>query len=101
MAMPTLAPMATSWSGSGTGSTSASSILWATWAACFCLEIIDQNGELVAAETGDRVRIPQNPAESVGNTYQEGVTGQVAEAVVDVLEPVEVDDNDPDESALA
>ena len=65
------------------------------------VEVVDQDRELVAAETRDRVEIAQLLLEAVGDGDQECVTGEVAETVVHVLESVEVDHHDRDESAAA
>ena len=65
------------------------------------VEIVDEDRELVAAEPGDRVEVAEVRVESVGDRDQERVAGEVTEAVVHVLEPVEIDDHDRDVAADA
>jgi hypothetical protein len=55
---------------------------------------LQQHGELVAAEAGGGVGRAQAPLEPAGGGHQELVAGGVAEAVVDVLEVVQVDEQD-------
>ena len=50
-----------------------------------------QHGELVAAEPGERVAAAQRAAQPGGDLAQQPVAVVVAERVVDLLEPVEVD----------
>ena len=54
--------------------------------------VLEQDGELVAAEAGGRVLGAQRRSDSVGRLDQHVVAGGVAEAVVDRLEVVEVDE---------
>ena len=54
------------------------------------LDTLQQDGELVAAEPGQRVAGPESGADALGDRHQELVAGVVAEAVVDDLEPVDV-----------
>ena len=54
----------------------------------------EDHAEFVAAETGDGVLGPGVDVEAAGQLGQEPVAVVVAEGVVDVLEPVEVDDGD-------
>ena len=65
------------------------------------VEVVDQDRELVAAEPGDRVEVTEVFIEAIRDCDQEGVAGEVSEAVVHVLEPVEVDDHDCDVPADA
>ena len=59
-------------------------------------EAVDQDAELVAAEAGDDVAGAQVGAEARRDRAQQLVAGVVAEAVVDQLEVVEVEEEDPD-----
>ncbi len=62
-------------------------------------EAVDQDPELVAAEAGDDVAGAQVRAQPRRDGAQQGVAGVVAEAVVDQLEVVEVEEEDPDRRA--
>ena len=53
---------------------------------------LDQHGELVAAEPGHRVAVAHRRAQPVGDLDQQLVAGRVAEAVVDLLEAVQVEE---------
>ena len=65
----------------------------ATWTACVgALHLLEQDAELVAAEAGHGVAGADAAAEAGGHRRQEPVAGGVAEAVVDGLEVVEVDE---------
>ena len=55
-------------------------------------DVFEQDRELVATESGDGVGGPHARAQTLGDRAQELVAGRVTEAVVDVLEPVEVDE---------
>nr|WP_255600999.1 hypothetical protein [Blastococcus sp. LR1] len=55
-----------------------------------------QDGELVAAEPGHGVAVPQDLGQPWGHLAQQGVAVGVAQAVVDLLEAVEVDEHDGD-----
>src|SRR5690606_331598 len=54
------------------------------------VQVLEQNGEFVATEAGQRVLRPQAGFDSAGELHQQFVTNQVAEAVVDHLEAVQV-----------
>ena len=62
-------------------------------------EAVDQDPELVAAEAGDDVAGAQVGAQPRRHRAQQLVAGVVAEAVVDQLEVVEVEEEDPDRRA--
>ena len=62
---------------------------------------VEQDGELVAAEAGDRVRRANGALEAPRHLLQHRVAGRVAEAVVDGLEVVQVDEHDADRRAAA
>ena len=62
-------------------------------------EAVDQDAELVAAEAGDDVAGAQVGAQPRRHRAQQLVAGVVAEAVVDQLEVVEVEEEDPDRRA--
>ncbi len=65
----------------------------------FVGEAIDQDPELVAAEAGDDVSRAQVGAQARRHGAQQGVAGVMAEAVVDQLEVVEVEEEDADRRA--
>ena len=54
-------------------------------------DLAKNNHELVAAVTADSVRLPQRPTKAAGQGHQELIAGQVPQRIVDVLEPVEVE----------
>ena len=54
--------------------------------------LLDEDGELVAAETRRRVGCTQHRLQAVGNAGEQLVAGHVSEAVVDLLEVVEVEE---------
>ncbi len=54
--------------------------------------VLKEQGELVAAEPGDQAAVRQRLPQQSGHGDQEAVTDVVAEAVVDSLEVVEVDE---------
>ncbi|MCY1409390.1 hypothetical protein D9M71_247390 [compost metagenome] len=56
------------------------------------IDAVQQDGEFIAAHPRQRVALPQAGAESRGDLDDEQVAGQVAQAVVDQLEAVEVDE---------
>ena len=62
-------------------------------------ETVDQDPELVAAEAGDDVPRPQVGPQPRRDRPQQLVAGVVAEAVVDQLEVVEVEEEDSDRRA--
>src|ERR1700722_1880421 len=57
-------------------------------------EIVEEDGELVAAEAGDHVAFPQARFQPLSDRHQEGVADQMSETVVDELEPVEIEKQD-------
>ena len=56
--------------------------------------VVGQDRELVAAEAGHEVAVPDRAGDPLGDGDQQGVAGGVAEGVVDDLEVVEVDEED-------
>ena len=60
-----------------------------------------QDGELVAAEAGDRGAVAHALAQRVGHLADQLVAGAVAERVVDVLEAVDVEQHDCAARAVA
>ena len=62
---------------------------------------VEQDGEFVATEPGNRVRRAHSALEALRHLPQDRVAGRVAEAVVDGLEIVEVDEHDADRPASA
>ena len=61
-------------------------------------EVVHEDGELIAAEVGERVLGPDAGREPSGHGGEEVVSREMAEAVVDALEAVEVEDEDPEQS---
>ena len=57
---------------------------------------LEQDGELVAAESGDRVAGPDRLPQPLGHLDEQEVAGRVTEKVVDLLEAVEVEEEDRD-----
>ena len=55
------------------------------------LELVEENRELVAAEPGERVALPQARLEAARHRREQLVADQVAETVVDDLEAVEIE----------
>src|SRR5260370_734405 len=60
-----------------------------------------EHGELVAAQTRDGVRRAQRAAEASGHLLQQAVAAVVTERVVDVLESIEVEKEDPEHLLVA
>jgi hypothetical protein len=56
------------------------------------VHILEEDRELVSAQTGGRVGGPQTFMQSLGHRHQQLITGCVAQAVVDRLEVVEVEE---------
>ena len=65
------------------------------------LDAAAQHGELVAAEAGDHVAVADGAAQPLRDLDQQAVAGLVAEAVVDDLEVVEVEEQHGDALAAA
>ncbi len=57
-------------------------------------DALQQDGELVAAEARGRVRLAKRAAQALADRAEERVAGAVAQAVVDGLEVVDVDEED-------
>ncbi len=84
------------------GSASAATILCASTAApCGILQPGLHQRELVAAEARERVALADRRAQPLGDRAQEAVAAGVAEAVVDLLEVVEIEHHHGDPAALA
>ena len=64
-------------------------------------EAVQQDRELVAAQPGQRVALPQAAFEAAGDRDQQLVADEVAEAVVDHLEPIEIEIQDGEPVAVA
>ena len=62
-------------------------------------DVLDEDRELVAAEAGDRVLGAEHRTEASAIAIEERIAGRVAEAVVDGLEPVEVEEQQADQPA--
>src|SRR5438094_10455401 len=62
-------------------------------------DVFEQERELIAAEAGDGIALSDDALEPLRNLAQQPIAGVVPEAVVDLLEPVEVDEEDRDELA--
>ena len=63
--------------------------------------LVAEDDELVAAEPGDGVALTRARPEPLGHVHQQCVTDVVTETVVDMLEPVEVEQYHPDDRAVA
>ena len=57
---------------------------------------VEDDPELVAAEAGDRVARAERPDQALADGRQEPVADGMADALVDDLEPVEVEQDDRD-----
>ena len=57
--------------------------------------------ELVAAEPGHRVGLAQRAAQARSHELQQTIAGMVADRVVDVLEPIEIQDEQRERVAVA
>ena len=57
------------------------------------VRVLEQHGELVAAQPGSGVTLPDRLADALGDALEQLVADGVAEAVVDVLEVVEVEEH--------
>src|SRR5829696_2767170 len=90
-AMPMLARMVTCPPTGGTGAPGAQDPL-GEHAGGGQVGVLGQDGELVAAEAADGVVLAQAAAQPSRDLAQQPVAGAVAEAVVDHLEVVEVDE---------
>jgi len=55
-----------------------------------CLQMLKQYGEFIAAIAGDQVMRAQTAAQALGDGHQQAVAKTVAQAVIDQLETVEV-----------
>ena len=56
--------------------------------------VLQEDGELIPAEPGDRVGRPHRSPQAFGHRQEQLVPGGVAEAVVHGLEPVEIEEQD-------
>ena len=65
------------------------------------VQVLGDDDELVAAEPGDGVSVADDAAQPVGDLREHLVAGGVPEAVVDGLELVEVDEQQPDRAGGA
>ncbi len=54
-------------------------------------QILDDDGELVAAPSGQGVLRPQEGTQALGHLHQHGVADQVPDGIVDQLEPIEIE----------
>lgn len=64
-------------------------------------DVLDDDGELVTAQSGQRVLRTQDLEQPLGHLQQHGVADAVAQRVVDQLEPIEVQVQHTDEAVLA
>src|ERR1700737_4129332 len=60
------------------------------WGGCLIRPTRKDDGELVSAEPGDRVRLPQLGLQPCRHLAQDVVAGMMPEGVVDFLEPIQV-----------
>lgn len=58
----------------------------------------EQDHELVAAHARDRVRLPDAALQFGGDTLEEHVAGQMADAVIDKFEAIQIEDHHSKES---
>ena len=58
------------------------------------IDVVQQHGKLVTAETSRHVGRPQPVSQALADMRQQTVTGEMAERVVDQLEPIEVEEHD-------
>ena len=63
------------------------------------LDGVDDHHELVTGQAADEVGVRRDGEEAAGDHLQELVAAHVAEGVVDRLEPVDVDEQEPDLAA--
>ena len=91
--MPMLASTRTVTPSTVNGGASARGRAAATVSAPLGVDVVQEDGELVAAEAGEQVvaRGRRQPGEPLGHVAEQVVAGVVAQAVVDLLEPVEVE----------
>ena len=73
----------------------------ASAASWLSVDVLEQDGELVAAEAGRGVRAADARVEAAGDLDEHLVAGGVPERVVDRLEVVEVEEDDRQAAALA
>ena len=65
------------------------------------VHLVAEHDELVAAEPRDGVALTRPRPQPLGNVDEQRVTDVVAEAVVDVLEPIQVEQHHPDNRVVA
>ncbi|HVY08558.1 MAG TPA: hypothetical protein VHB18_00230 [Mycobacteriales bacterium] len=65
------------------------------------VDVLEQDGELVAAEARDGVSFADQAGEPRGDLPEQPVAGMVPEAVVDDLEPVDIGEDDGAEAPVA
>ena len=91
MATPTLAPIATSWPRTGKGKLQdVNDSARHQGRAVAVGRRPEQDGELVAAKPGRKVRAPDHTGEAIGDRHKEAVPGCMSLRIVDDLEVVEV-----------
>src|SRR5690625_4506171 len=94
--MPMLASRSKSMPSRRTGSEREPRRRTATSRAEAASHLRQQYSEFVAAQSGHQVAGADAVCEAVGDGLQEGVAGVVSESVVDLFEPVEVEQEQPD-----
>ena len=70
-------------------------------ASCGVVDVRQEHGELVAAEPGDHVAGAQRALDPLRDDLEQPVADLVAEGVVDLLEPVEVEEEQRERLAAA
>ena len=89
--MPTLAVSLSERQSTTKGCRQASSSIRASLAACAELGRLDYRGEIVSAEVAEQRPLRQGARDAGRRLAQHQVAGILAEQIVDVLEPVEID----------
>jgi hypothetical protein len=64
-------------------------------------DVLDHDGELVAAQPRQRVLWAQESAQALGHLQEHSVTDEVPDRIVDQLEPVQVEEQHRDEAVAA
>jgi len=65
------------------------------------MQTLKQDNELVASQTRDRLILPDAGAKAIGGLLQERVADMMAEAVVDLLEIVDIEKQQTDAGDVA
>src|SRR5688572_23132029 len=60
------------------------------------IDALEQDGEFIPADARDEIALPHHVSEPHGDLLQQVIAGDMSEAVVDVLEMVDVDQQQAD-----